>query len=253
MRDGRIQVFDSQGDAYKQAFQVFLAHTDQKRNARRWLQALVDRLPSKQVFIDAGAGNGEVTSWLAGSFLRTIAIEPNPFLRDQLRHAVPGAVVIDRPIMTAEPAAPGDLVLCSHTFYYVEKSLWPAHLERLASWMSPTGVAIVVLQHRDTDCMAMVERFGGSRVDLRTLAETFRAKHGDRYDLTIDLDRCHIETPDLRTACTIGEFVLNLLPFQTEPPLRADVEAYVRTHFAAGDGRYRFSCHQDFLQISPRR
>ena len=37
-----IRVFDSQGEAYKQAFQIFLDHTDQKRNAKRWLQQVVD-------------------------------------------------------------------------------------------------------------------------------------------------------------------------------------------------------------------
>lgn len=40
----RIRVFDSQGEAYKQAFQIFLDHTDQKRNAKRWPQRIVDDL-----------------------------------------------------------------------------------------------------------------------------------------------------------------------------------------------------------------
>ena len=53
-----IQVFDSQGESYKQAFQVFLDHTDQKRNAKRWLQQVVEGMTVRQVFIDAGAGNG---------------------------------------------------------------------------------------------------------------------------------------------------------------------------------------------------
>src|SRR4029450_856111 len=56
-----IQIFDSQGEAYKRAFQIFLDHTDQKRNAKRFLQKLVDGLPNRNVFIDPGAGNGEGT------------------------------------------------------------------------------------------------------------------------------------------------------------------------------------------------
>ena len=63
-----IRVFDSQGEDYKRAFQVFLDHTDQKRNAKRLLQRLVDDLPERKVFIDAGAGNGEVTRAFAGAF-----------------------------------------------------------------------------------------------------------------------------------------------------------------------------------------
>jgi hypothetical protein len=60
LKPNSIQVFDSQGEAYKQAFQIFLDHTDQKRNAKRFLQKVVDRLPNRNVFIDAGAGNGEI-------------------------------------------------------------------------------------------------------------------------------------------------------------------------------------------------
>jgi len=82
----RIRIFDSQGEAYKQAFQIFLDHTDQKRNAKRWLQEVVDKLPTRMVFIDAGAGNGEVTKAFAGAFQRTIAIEPNVYLRNQPPH-----------------------------------------------------------------------------------------------------------------------------------------------------------------------
>jgi 16S rRNA A1518/A1519 N6-dimethyltransferase RsmA/KsgA/DIM1 with predicted DNA glycosylase/AP lyase activity len=85
----RIRVFDSRGEDYKKAFQVFLDHTDQKRNAKRWLQQVVDRLPERKVFIDAGAGNGEVTSTFAPAFDRTIAIEPNAYLLSQLQEAIP--------------------------------------------------------------------------------------------------------------------------------------------------------------------
>jgi Methyltransferase domain len=147
----RIRIFDSQGHAYKQAFQTFLDHTDQKRNAKRWLQQVVDGLPARNVFIDAGAGNGEVTRTFAGAFERTIAIEPNLYLLKQLQQAVPLAEAIGQPIMTAQPAARGDLVLCSHTLYYIPAEEWLAHLDRLVSWMSPTGVTIIVLQHRETD------------------------------------------------------------------------------------------------------
>lgn len=109
-----IQVFNSQGESYKQAFQVFLDHTDQKRNAKRWLQQVVKAMPIRQVFIDAGAGNGEVTRAFADAFARTVAIEPNLYLLSQLQQAIPRAEVIGEPILKAKPAVKGDLVLCSH-------------------------------------------------------------------------------------------------------------------------------------------
>jgi hypothetical protein len=244
----RIRIFDSQGEAYKQAFQIFLDHTDQKRNAKRCLQEVVDRLPAHMVFIDAGAGNGEVTKAFAGAFKRTIAIEPNVYLRNQLQQTLPTAEAIGLPILAAQPVARGDLVLCSHTFYYIPPEEWLAHLERLVSWMSPTGVTIVVLQHRESGCMNMVHHFFGHRFELRQAADTFRAKHGDQYDVLITLDPAHVETPDLGKAYAVAEFMLNLLDIKSAPT-RQDVEAYVQANFATPDGGYRIPVHQDFLTI----
>ena len=245
-----IQVFDSHGEAYKRAFQIFLDHTDQKRNAKRFLQRLVDGLPKRNVFIDAGAGNGELTKAFAGAFDRTIAIEPNPHLLAQLKQAIPHAEATGDPILTADPKAQGDFVLCSHTLYYIPAEEWLAHLERLVSWMSPTGVTVVIVQNRDTDCMVMLDHFFGHRFDLHQLARAFREKHGDRYDVVITLDPAHVETKDPASAYAVAEFMLNLLPI-SRPPARHDVEDYLAKH-CLKDGTYRFSVHQDFLQIRER-
>jgi hypothetical protein len=244
----RIRVFDSQGQAYKQAFQIFLDHTDQKRNAKRWLQQVVDSLPARKVFIDAGAGNGEVTRTFAGAFDRTIAIEPNIYLLKQLQQAVPMAEAIGQPIMTAQPAARGDMVLCSHTLYYIPGEEWLAHFERLVSWMSPTGVTIVVLQHRESGCMNMVHHFFGHRFELRRTADMFRRKHGDRYEVVTTLDPAHVVTPDLPKTYAVAEFMLNLLDI-TQPPARREVEAYLQANFASLERGYRIPVDQDFLQI----
>ena len=245
---GCIRVFDSQGDAYKQAFQIFLDHTDQKRNAKRWLQRVVDDLPSRKVFIDAGAGNGEVTRAFAGAFDRTIAIEPNPYLLEQLIQVVPAVHAIGDTILAAQPAAKGDFILCSHTLYYIPADKWLAHLERLVSWMSHTGVTIVVLQHRESGCMNMIHHFFGRRFELRRIADEFRAKHGDRYDVVTTLDPAHVTTPDLASAYAVAEFMLNLLDID-QAPTRQDVEAYVHSHFAMSGGGYRIPVDQDFLEI----
>ena len=247
----RVRIFDSQSEAYKQAFQIFLEHTDQKRNAKRWLQHIVDRLPARKVLIDAGAGNGEVTGTLAQAFERTIAIEPNLYLLKQLQQAVPAAEAIGQPIMTAQPPAQGDLVLCSHTLYYIPAEDWLAHLERLVSWMSPTGVTIVVLQHRESGCMTMVHHFLGHRFELRRTADMFRLKHGDRYEVVTTLDPAQVVTPDLTTTYAVAEFMLNLLAIHNAPT-RRDVEAYLHTHFASSEQEYRIPVDQDFLQIRPR-
>lgn len=247
-----IQVFDSQGESYKQAFQVFLNHTDQKRNAKRWLQQRVEALPTRNVFIDAGAGNGEVTRALSDAFGRTIAIEPNVYLLSQLQQAIPHAEAITEPILKAKPQAKGDLVLCSHILYYIPPEEWLAHIERLVSWMSPTGVTAIILQNRETGCMNMVHHFFNHRFELRHVADLFQEKERDRYEVVTTLDPAHVDTPDFASAYTVAEFMLNLLTM-SQPPLRQDVEAYLKAHFVNPDGGYRIPVHQDFLQIRARR
>jgi SAM-dependent methyltransferase len=248
----KVNVYDSQSVTYHQAFQVFLDHTDQKINARRWLDGLVDGLAKRRVLLDAGAGNGQVTAWFLDKFERTIAIEPNPSLQADLRRACPGAQVLPVKILDAQPQEKGDLILCSHVFYYIPQSEWLATVNRMASWLAPEGALVIVLQNQDTDCMRMLEAFLGRRFDLGALAREFKSAQGAKYQVESHLIPSQITAPDLASAYVIGEFMLNLLPIP-DPPARSALEDYIAKNFAQSGGRFEFSCHQDSLLIRPRR
>jgi SAM-dependent methyltransferase len=244
----RVNVYDSQSAAYQHAFQVFLDHTDQKARARDWLTHLLHRLPSRDLFLDAGAGNGKVTAWFSPHFQRTLALEPNPYLCEELRRSCPTAEVLPDPILAAQPTAAADLVLCSHVFYYIDGAEWMRHLEQLASWLAPDGVLVVVLQNHETDCMRLLEHFFGRRFDLSELGRQFEAARGDAHTVDLETVPAQVVTADFEAAYTVAEFILNLLPMP-DPPARRELEEYVRKEFAAAGGGYRFSCDQDFLQI----
>lgn len=243
-----ITLFDHQSAAYQQAFQTFLSHTDQKTKAREWLEQLAQQLPRKEVFIDAGAGNGSATAWLAGEFRRAIAIEPSPYLCEELRRRCPAVEVQTATIREAQPAALGDLVLCSHVLYHIEPAEWLDHLEKLTSWLAPQGTLVVALANPEADTMRMLAHFSGRRFDLAGLAERFQASAGNGYAAAMATVPAQIMTADLDTAYRIAEFILSNLPL-TEIPSRTAVETYVREYFSATDGGFRFSCDQDFLTI----
>jgi Methyltransferase domain len=246
----RIQVFDSGGDAYRRAFEVFLQNTDQKRNVRKWFEEFLATCNPRRVLIDAGAGSGEVTAWLSTWFEKTIAIEPNPFLLSKLRQAVPTAETIPKPILAASPSEKADVIVCSHTFYYIPQSAWLENLERLLSWLQPTGCAVIIVQNHETDCMKMLDHFCGHRFNLAMLPKLLHDKHGTRFTSQIVRNDAHVQTPDFASALTVAEFMLNLLPLP-DPPRRVDLEDYVRTQFERIGGGRRFSCHQDILTIRP--
>ncbi|MCW5796834.1 MAG: hypothetical protein KIS97_21065 [Nitrospira sp.] len=116
------------------------------------------------------------------------------------------------------------------------------------SWMAPGGVTVLVLQHRESGCMNMLHHFFGHRFELRQTMEAFRAKHGDRYDVTMTMDPAHVETPDLAKTNAVAEFMLNLLDL-ANPPTRCDVERYLKTHFAQPNGSFKIPVNQDFVEI----
>ena len=242
-----IRVYDSRSNDYHRAFQVFLDHTDQKARAREWLVRQVAGLPARKRLIDAGAGNGKVTAWLTDQFDATLAIEPNLSLASALREACPKAEVRTEPILEVQTPAHGDLVLCSHVFYYLDRNTWTPHLERLVSWLSPQGMLAVVLQNHQTDCMRMLDHFFGKRFDLSALAQDFSKRQGGPYQVKVETVPASIATQDFEAAYVVAEFMLNLLPIQQAPAKQA-LERYVRENFAKNGG-YRFSCDQDFLVI----
>jgi hypothetical protein len=102
---------------YAGAFETFLTHTDQKTKAIGWLTDFVRGLRSRNLFVDAGAGEGSTTAALAKFFDRTIAIEPNSALRVELARCCPDAEILEAPIVEARIVSPADFVLCSHVLY----------------------------------------------------------------------------------------------------------------------------------------
>ena len=244
-----IAVYDSQSPEYHRAFEIFLNHTDQKVKAQNWLNDLVDRLPRHDIFIDAGAGNGKVTAWFTERFNRTIAIEPNASLRSELSRQCGSAEVVGEKILDANIGVAGDLILCSHVFYYIESSQWMATLERLVSWLSSKGVLVLAVQNQDTDCMRMLQHFFGRRFLVSSLARQFEAERAGLCQVRIETVPAQVMTPDFGSAYAIADFMLNLLPLP-DPPSRDDLGEYVRANFERVDGSFRFSCNQDFVQIS---
>jgi hypothetical protein len=111
-----------------------------------------------------------VTAWFIERFGRTIAIEPNASLRSELMRACPSAEVVGERILDAKVSAAGDLILCSHVFYYIDASEWMATLEQLVSWLSRGAILVLVVQNQDTDCMRMLEHFFGRRFLVPSLA-----------------------------------------------------------------------------------
>jgi hypothetical protein len=235
---------------YARAFETFLTHTDQKTKTIAWLTDFARRLRSRNLFVDAGAGEGSTTAALGEFFDRTIAIEPNSALQVELERRCPDAEIVEQTIAEAKLVSAADLVLCSHVLYYIPQTNWPDTLERLASWLGVEGNAVVLLGNPEADSMALSREFLGKQFDLARAAQAFKTRHGD-WEIVIQLLKCEVVLDDLESACTLTKFFLSDHPDWGKTITRRKVEEYVRSHFTDPRG-YRLSCDQDILLLRRR-
>ncbi|MEV6841255.1 methyltransferase domain-containing protein [Streptomyces sp. NPDC051133] len=247
-----VQVFDSLSASYREAFEAFLAHTDQKVNAQAFLSRVVSGLPSRRLFIDVGAGEGGTTRHLAPDFLRTVAVEPSVHLHEALGRACPQAVIVAEPVADAKITERADLVLCSHVLYYLPRAEWVATVARMLEWVTDGGELVVMLQNPGSDCMRMLRHFTGVAFDLAALRrELVAAGACPTAAASVEPVPAMVRTPDADTAVTIAEFMLNLVPLSqlSALPTRAELHEYVARYFAAEDGGFAFSSTQDCLRL----
>ncbi|PJE80816.1 hypothetical protein CI610_00159 [invertebrate metagenome] len=244
--DDRIHIFDAYSDDYNQWFSTFLAHTDQKEQAMKWLRDTLGKISDKRYFIDVGAGNGLLTRQLSDYFMHIEAVEPNPYLYQLLTQVLPDCTSHLCAIMDATPDYRADFILCSHVLYYIPLDQWLKHIKKMVEWLSSDGTLVIALQAQDTGCMQLYRHFTGHSFNLMQLVEPFNTAE----DLEIAVERvpASIITNDLATTYRITEFVLNLLPLEN-PPLKADVYRYIENFFKQKSSKFVMSCDQLFLKI----
>ncbi|MFJ9948246.1 class I SAM-dependent methyltransferase [Kitasatospora sp. NPDC091207] len=245
-----LRVLDVSGAAYRHAFELFLAGTDEKPLTHARLSEVVEGLEHRRMLLDLGAGEGRTTAHLGRYFERTVAVEPSAAMRGKLRLACPDALVLPEPLDRVRPPGPADLVHLSHVLYYVPPEDWPRTVGRALDWTAPGGALLVVLQNPDSPCMRMAAHFTGVRYDLRPLADRLREREpAHAYALeTLDL---HYRTDRLDEAVDVAEFMVNVAELTAVDPLpdRADLAAYVQDHFARPDGSYEIGHTQDMLTV----
>ncbi|MGW7054234.1 class I SAM-dependent methyltransferase [Streptomyces sp. NPDC054887] len=247
-----VNVLDVSGAAYRRAFELFLAGTDEKSRTHARLAGIIAGLERRRLFLDVGAGEGVTTAHVGQHFERTVAVEPNPALGEKLRETCAYAHVVPETVERADFREEADLALLSHVLYYLPQDRWLPTVRRVLGWLAPGGTLLVMLQNPGSGCMRMVEHFTGARFDLRPLAHRLREHGGDQaVDCTIETLRVHYRTSHPAEALDVAEFMLNVPTLRDVDPLpsRAALAAYVDRHFAGPDGTYTIAHTQDLLSV----
>ncbi|MFK8845033.1 class I SAM-dependent methyltransferase [Streptomyces sp. Ac-502] len=240
------QELDPAHPRYSDILHAYRTYSDEAEHLKSYLSGIVDHLPRRDVFIDAGAGTGEYTALLADRFATTLAIEPDAALHAELRTTCPGAETLPVPILSAAPREPADFVLCSHVLYYVPEAKWPGHLSAMLSWLRAGGELAIVLQHPESGCMRIARHFGAPTRTLTSLLPHVKSATGRPYHGDVVRRPASLHMPDLATALDICQLVLG--PLDTSSA-RTQVAAYLHAHAARPGGGFVLSCDQEILRV----
>ncbi len=248
----KIRLFSSLDEYYDKAFTTFIKSTDQKENAKAWITDYLNGLDSKHTAIDAGAGNGVLTTILAKHFAQVQAVEPNETLLPELATSGENIEIRDQSIMEAVlPESSADLVLCSHVLYYIPQSEWDDVLNRLLFWTRAGGRIIIILQAEDTDCMKFFKKLRNEEFPIMGFMENF-SKTGTAHSVDVVRQSSTIRSQSREDLELILEFLLNLTPFENDEtvPAKADLHRFIDSLRQSESGEYSMSCDQLFCVIT---
>ena len=206
--DELIPIFGHENQLYRDYFSSFLKHTDEKKRSRDWFsRELLPRIGTRNVLIDAGAGNGELLSHFLPQFHRCIAIEPSPVFARDLLQLIPEEALYQTTILGAPSSLPkANLVVESHVKYYIPLEEWEINTDRLISWLAPGGCLVEVLKSEHSDFQIMIAEFLGREYmrELQHFAWQYSRKAGIKLE---------VDTREAWVKCTSLEIMLGIAIF----------------------------------------
>lgn len=250
-----IPVFGHENQLYRNYFLRFLEHTDEKQRRWNWFsRELLPRLKTRNVLIDAGAGNGELLSYFLNQFRRCIAIEPNPILTKELLKLVSAENIYQTTILGAPTSLPqANLVIESHVKYYIPPEEWEINTDRGISWLAPGGCLVEVLESEHSDFQRMRAEFLGRGYvkELQSFAWQYNRRKG--IEVEVDTREAWVSCPSLEMMLEVAIFMMNdvsseLLSNYPKRPTHNQLARWIHQNYYSPDGIYRMSCVQDFVK-----
>ena len=217
---------------YSGAFESLLRCSSERSVLLPHLRQQLDQLSESSVAADWGAGTGDLTSLLAESCATTYAIEPSEPMQHILQENVPGVQLIEGDVTTACPPSPTDYALLAHVLYHLPDEEWSRIVNRLLTYLNPSGKLVIVMKGRESGCNAMLEYFGAPRFDIiKELTPSIEGMPG--FQLEVQHLPATIATDNFADTEAIARFMMsdrNACEF-TIPPQEPEFLQYVKANF----------------------
>jgi cyclopropane fatty-acyl-phospholipid synthase-like methyltransferase len=138
-------------------FETFLRYTDEKKkSAAKLATVLQQRLHFGSRILDIGTGNGEYLRLALSQIdglddVKLTLVEPSTDLSYSLaeRFANYSVEIVHSNLEDFSSQEKFDVVLMSHLFYHVPRTLWADQLAKALSLLSENGALVIVLREKD--------------------------------------------------------------------------------------------------------
>ena len=254
-----IPVFHYKDRLYHQYFGWFLQHTNEKERIWDWFsQELLPQISTRDVLIDAGAGNGELLSHFSPKFHQCIAIEPNPAFANNLLKFIPDKFFYQTTIIGAPGLLPkANLVVASHVKYYIPSEEWKINTDRLISWLAPGSCLVEIFESIHSDFQRMRREFLGREYVRELQHFAWQYSRQKNIEVKVDTREAWVTCTSLEIMLGIAIFMMNdlapeILSNHPGRPTCEQLAQWIHQNYYSSDGVYRMYCTQDFMQYFPR-
>lgn len=240
------QHVEMEGDAeFRRQLDLFSRCCTEKQAELLRLGEVLDKVRSRERFLDIGAGGGHLTIPLSGLFQATTVVEPNARQAEFLRRRCPAFDIHCCGFENA-PLAPAsfDFVLCSHVLYYVTEALWPELVTRMHGLLAPGGRLAIVLQAPVGQVADLFRAFTRYDVDLLGLWHDLNETYGEE-NVEVRTIRNEIWTESLEDLTDIGLFLLLDARFRER---RSEIRDYLERECTV-QGGYRLIQEEVLLAV----
>ena len=238
---------EMEGDAeYRRQLNLFSSCCTEKQAELVRLGEILNKVRSRERFLDIGAGGGHLTIPLSGMFQSTVVVEPNARQAEFLSRRCPKFDIHNCRFEDA-PLSPAsfDFVLCSHVLYYVNEALWPELVARMFGLLTPGGRLAIVLQAPVGQVADLFRAFTRYDVDLLGLWRTLNETYGEE-NVEVRTIRNEIWTENLEDLTDMALFLLLDARFRER---RSEIRDYLERECKT-EGGYRLVQDEVLLAVN---
>ncbi len=240
---------------YKKTLELMLQSTlETRHNGLFFKRIVLPLLQRKKTLLDVGPGDGEITSWVGNSFKEITAIDTNKeiinalntrkkILKKGIQLTKIQSDILNTQLKLADDYY--DLILLSHILYYVERHKWCYVIDIAYRALRPGGFIAIVLSGDTFGKAKLIHHFGGTSIDINTLAKQCIEKYG-QLNVKIFASREIIFAVDLNTMLHIAGFFLRDAQIASKKNALID---YIENNCRLKNSSYKMSTQQKSILI----